>query len=219
MLIEPSQLLLFMIAGWVLNLTPGPDVLYIISRALRGGRRAGFAAVAGISAGCLVHVALASLGLGMLLATSATLFSAIKWIGAAYLLWVGVRLLRNPGVPAALQEQVGAATDSAVTANGWQIFAGGFLTNVLNPKVVLFFLAFLPQFIAPSVQNKTLAFAVLGIVFTVNALPINAVYVLLADRMRSSRWAARGMQWLDRVAGALFIGFGLRLALTARPTP
>ena len=217
MLIEPSQLLLFMLAGWVLNLTPGPDVLYVVSRTLRSGRRAGFIAVAGIITGCLVHVTLASLGLGMLLATSATLFTAIKWIGAAYLLWVGVRLLRNPGVPATLQDGVDAANHPAGT--GWQVFAGGFLTNVLNPKVVLFFLAFLPQFIAPSVQNKTLAFALLGIVFTFNGLPVNALYVLLADRMRTSRWAARGMQWLDRVAGVLFIGFGLRLALTARAMP
>lgn len=216
MLIEPAQLLLFMLAGWVLNLTPGPDVLYIVSRSLRGGRRAGFAAVVGISAGCLVHVALASLGLGMLLATSATLFIAIKWIGAVYLLWVGTRLLRSRTAPVALQ----AGGDAAGGAGSWwQVFAGGFLTNVLNPKVVLFFLAFLPQFIAPSVQDKTLAFAVLGIVFTVNALPVNTLYVLLADRMRSSRWAARGMQWLDKVAGVLFIGFGVRLALTARPLP
>ncbi|MNV22936.1 Homoserine/homoserine lactone efflux protein [compost metagenome] len=217
MLIEPSQLLLFMLAGWVLNLTPGPDVLYVVSRTLRSGRRAGFTAVAGIITGCLVHVTLASLGLGMLLATSATLFTAIKWIGAAYLLWVGVRLLRNPGAPATLQDGVDADNNPAGT--GWQIFAGGFLTNVLNPKVMLFFLAFLPQFIAPSVQNKTLAFAMLGIVFTFNGLPVNAVYVLLADRLRTTRWAARGMQWLDRVAGVLFIGFGLRLALTARAMP
>jgi len=214
MLIAPPQLLLFMLAGWLLNLTPGPDVLYIISRALRGGRRAGFAAVAGISCGCLVHVVLASLGLGVLLATSALLFSAIKWIGAGYLLWVGVRLLRAPA-PAVLPGAAEAAAD--VPASGWQVFAGGFLTNVLNPKVVLFFLAFLPQFIAPSVQHKALAFALLGLVFTVNALPVNAAYVLLADRMRSSRWAARGMQWLDKLAGVLFIGFGVRLALAARP--
>ena len=216
-MIEPSQLLLFMLAGWVLNLTPGPDVLYIISRSLRGGRRAGFAAIAGISAGCLVHVALASLGLGMLLATSATLFSAIKWIGAAYLLWVGVRLLRSKGGPDTLQEGVDATSGGA--GSWWQVFAGGFLTNVLNPKVVLFFLAFLPQFIAPSVQNKPLAFALLGLIFMVNALPINAAYVLAADRVRSSSWAARGMPWLDKLAGVLFIGFGVRLAMSARPMP
>ncbi len=216
MLIEPSQLLLFVLAGWLLNLTPGPDVLYIVSRALRGGRRAGFAAIAGISCGCLVHVALASLGLGMLLATSAALFTAIKWIGAAYLLWVGVRLLRSSGGP---DFQADVAVTDGRAGSWWQIFAGGFLTNVLNPKVVLFFLAFLPQFIAPTVQNKALAFAVLGLVFTVNALPVNAAYVLLAERVRSSSWAARGMRWLDKVAGALFIGFGLRLALTARPVP
>ncbi len=216
MMIEPSQLLLFMLAGWVLNLTPGPDVLYIISRSLRGGRRAGFAAVAGISAGCLVHVALASLGLGVLLATSTTLFMVIKGVGAAYLLWVGVRLLLAKGSPDTLQQGVDA---SAGAGSWWQVFAGGFLTNVLNPKVVLFFLAFLPQFISPSVQNKTLAFAMLGLIFTVNALPITTLYVLAADRMRSSRWAARGMQWLDKVAGVLFIGFGVRLAMTARPMP
>ncbi len=217
MLIEPAQLLLFVLAGWVLNLTPGPDVLYVVSRSLRGGRRAGVAAVAGISAGCLVHVALASLGLGVLLATSAALFVAIKWAGAAYLLWVGVRLLRSKAGPATLQAGVDAAGGGA--GSWWQVFAGGFLTNVLNPKVVLFFLAFLPQFIAPSVEDKTLAFALLGFVFTINALPVNALYVLLADRMRGSRWAARGMKWLDKVAGVLFIGFGVRLALSARPMP
>lgn len=216
MMIEPSQLLLFMLAGWVLNLTPGPDVLYIISRSLRGGRRTGFAAVAGISTGCLVHVALASLGLGVLLATSATLFMVVKGVGAAYLLWVGVRLLLAKGGADTLQQGVDAGGGAG---SWWQVFAGGFLTNVLNPKVVLFFLAFLPQFIAPSVQNKTLAFAMLGLIFTVNALPITALYVLAADRMRSSRWAARGMQWLDKVAGVLFIGFGVRLALSARPVP
>ncbi|MCL7715389.1 LysE family translocator [Stenotrophomonas mori] len=216
MLIEPGQLLLFVVACWLLNLTPGPDVLYIVTRALRGGRRAGFLAVAGISAGCLVHVAVASLGLGVLLATSATLFIAIKWIGAAYLLWVGVRMLRADAAP--VLPAAGAAP-LAAAGSPWQVFAGGFLTNVLNPKVVLFFLAFLPQFIAPSEQNKTLAFALLGGVFIVNSVPVNASYVLLADRMRSSRWAARGMRWLDRVAGVLFIGFGMRLALSTRPLP
>ena len=216
--IEPSQLLLFILAGAMLNLTPGPDVLYIVSNALRDGRRAGLVAVVGISCGCLVHVAIASLGLGVMLATSAMLFTVVKVIGAAYLLWIGFRLLRSPA-PASLTDAAVAAAGTTVR-NGslWKVFAGGFLTNALNPKVALFFLAFLPQFIAPSVQNKALAFALLGLVFALNSLPVNAGYALLADRMRRSRWADRAMQGLDRVAGVLFIGFGLRLALSARPT-
>lgn len=212
---EPSQLLLFLLAGWVLNLTPGPDVLYIISQSLRRGRKAGFAAVAGISAGCLVHVLVAALGVGMLLAASATAFTVLKWVGAAYLLWSGLRLLRTPAGQSPLATDAGAAV---VPGSLWQVFAGGFLTNVLNPKVVIFFLAFVPQFIAPQVENKSLAFAALGLLFTVNALPVNAAYVLLAGWARRSAAVARGMHWLDRLAGVLFIGFGLRLAMTARPS-
>lgn len=212
---EPSQLLLFLLAGWVLNLTPGPDVLYIISQSLRRGRQAGFAAVAGISAGCLVHVLVAALGVGMLLAASATAFTVLKWVGAAYLLWSGLRLLRTPAGQSPLHTDAGGAGQ---TGSLWKVFAGGFLTNVLNPKVVIFFLAFVPQFIAPQVENKSLAFALLGLLFTVNALPVNAAYVLLAGWARRSAAVARGMHWLDRLAGVLFIGFGLRLAMTARPS-
>lgn len=212
---EPSQLLLFLLAGWVLNLTPGPDVLYIISQSLRRGRKAGFAAVAGISAGCLVHVLVAALGVGMLLAASATAFTVLKWAGAAYLLWSGLRLLRTPAGQSPLHTDAGGVGE---TGSLWRVFAGGFLTNVLNPKVVIFFLAFVPQFIAPQVENKSLAFAVLGLLFTLNALPVNAACVLLAGWARRSAAVARGMHWLDRLAGVLFIGFGLRLAMTARPS-
>lgn len=212
---ESSQLLLFLLAGWVLNLTPGPDVLYILSQSLRRGRKAGFVAMAGISAGCLVHVVVAALGVGMLLAASATAFSVLKWAGAAYLLWSGLRLLRTPAGQSPLATDAGAAV---VPGSLWQVFAGGFLTNVLNPKVVIFFLAFVPQFIAPQVENKSLAFAALGLLFTVNALPVNVAYVLLAGWARRSAAVARGMHWLDRLAGVLFIGFGLRLAMTARPS-
>ncbi|GAB2492846.1 LysE family translocator [Pseudoxanthomonas sangjuensis] len=212
-MIEPAQLLVFMLAGWLLNLTPGPDVLYIVSQSLRSGRRAGAIAVAGISVGCLVHVAVAALGLGALLATSAALFNVVKWAGALYLLWVGLRLLRSPSPPAAVEAPVREAAAGSLR----QVFAGGFLTNVLNPKVALFFLAFVPQFIAPSAHDKTLAFAFLGVVFIVNSLPVNFGYVLLAGWTRRSRVVARGMHWLDRMAGVLFIGFSARLALAARP--
>jgi len=207
---DASQLLLFMAAGWLLNLTPGPDVLCIVSTSLRHGARAGAVAALGIFAGCFVHVAIATVGLGALLATSATAFTALKWIGAAYLLVMGVRLLRAPA-PAPGQTPPAAFEPAPLG----RVFRNGFLTNVLNPKVALFFLAFLPQFIDPATPNKTIAFLLLGLIFSINALPVTLGYAALAA------WAAprlqRAMTALDRVAGALFIGFGLRLAFTDAP--
>jgi len=207
------QLLLFIAAGWLLNLTPGPDVLYIVSNSLRGGARAGMVAALGIFAGCFVHVAIATVGLGALLAASAMAFTVVKFIGAAYLLWMGVRLLRA-STPGWTPEAAPAEPDLR------RVFRRGFLTNVLNPKVALFFLAFLPQFIAPDASHKTLAFLALGVLFSVNALPVTLGYAWLAawaaDRVSLVR---RAMHWLDRAAGVLFIGFGLKLALTDHPAP
>ena len=208
---DTSQLLLFIAAGWLLNLTPGPDVLYIVTSALRSGARAGAVAALGIVSGCFVHVFAAAVGVSALLATSASAFTALKWIGAAYLLWMGVRLLRSKAAPLELN----AGTSEV---NLWRVYRRGFLTNVLNPKVALFFLAFLPQFIAPDAADKTLAFLALGLLFSVNALPVTLGYAWL------SAWAARrvvrvrrAMHWMDRASGLLFIGFGVRLALTDAP--
>lgn len=218
MIIEPQQLLVFIAAGWLLNLTPGPDVLYIVSNALRSGARAGLVAGLGITAGCFVHVFAAAVGVGALLSASATAFTVLKWAGAAYLLWMGVRMLfsrAGGGNGAAI-----AAARSAppLAASLRSVFLGGFWTNVLNPKVALFFLAFVPQFIAPGTDNKALAFVLLGVLFNVNAIPVNAGWALAAAWMaRRAGAIQRGMHWLDRVAGAMFIGFGLRLALTDRP--
>lgn len=207
------QLLLFMAAGWLLNLTPGPDVLYIVTNALKSGVRAGLVAALGIVSGCFVHVAAAAVGVSALLATSATAFTVLKWVGAAYLLWMGIRLLRSKSVPLELR------ADPAGDVDLWRIYRRGFLTNVLNPKVALFFLAFVPQFIAPGTENKALAFLLLGVIFNLNSLPINFGYAWL------SAWAARrvhavqrAMHWLDRTAGVLFVGFGVRLALSDNPT-
>jgi len=217
-IIEPQQLLVFIAAGWLLNLTPGPDVLYIVSNALRSGARAGLVAGLGITAGCFVHVFAAAVGVGALLSASATAFTVLKWAGAAYLLWMGVRMLfsrAGGGNGAAI-----AAARSAppLAASLRSVFLGGFWTNVLNPKVALFFLAFVPQFIAPGTDNKALAFVLLGVLFNVNAIPVNAGWALAAAWMaRRAGAIQRGMHWLDRVAGAMFIGFGLRLALTDRP--
>lgn len=207
------QLLLFIAAGWLLNLTPGPDVLYIVSNSLRGGARAGMVAALGIFAGCFVHVAIATVGLSALLAASAMAFSVVKFIGVAYLLWMGVRLLRSTA-PGWTPEV------APVGSNLRRVFRRGFLTNVLNPKVALFFLAFLPQFIAPDASHKTLAFLALGVLFSVNALPVTLGYAWLAawaaDRVSLVRHT---MHWLDRAAGVLFIGFGLKLAMTDHPAP
>jgi RhtB (resistance to homoserine/threonine) family protein len=205
------QLLLFIAAGWLLNLTPGPDVLYIVTNALRSGVRAGIVAAFGIVSGCFVHVFAAAVGVSALLATSATAFMVLKWIGAAYLLWMGVRLLFSKATPLDLRA-------GQVEPDLRRVFYRGFLTNVLNPKVALFFLAFVPQFIAPDAPNKALAFLWLGLIFNINSLPINFGYAWLAA------WAARrvhavqrAMHWMDRTAGLLFIGFGLKLALTDNP--
>ena len=213
-IIEPHQLLMFIAAGWLLNLTPGPDVLYIVSNALRSGTRAGIVAGLGITAGCFVHIFAAAVGVGALLAASATAFTVLKWAGAAYLLWMGVCMLLsrpsgNGGIAA-----VPAATAQPLS----KVFLGGFWTNVLNPKVAIFFLAFVPQFIAPGADNKALAFVLLGVLFNVNAIPVNAGWALAASWMaRRAGAIQRGMHWLDRVAGAMFIGFGLKLAFTDRP--
>lgn len=208
---------LFIMAGLLLNLTPGPDVLYIVTHALRSGARTGIIAGLGITAGCFVHAFAAALGVGALLATSAAAFGLLKWAGAAYLLTVGVKLLLSrPGaspLAAAAQAQAPAA-DSL-----WRVFTGGFWTNVLNPKVAIFFLAFVPQFIAPGAANPTWLFLALGVLFNVNALPVNIGWALAAAWMaRRASLVQRSMHWLDRVAGALFMGFALKLALTDNPS-
>lgn len=215
---ETTQLLVFIAAGWLLNLTPGPDVLFIVSRALKHGVRAGMVAALGIVSGCFVHVLAAALGVGALLATSATAFTVLKWAGAAYLMWMGVKLLRSPGSPLAVSmPSDGAPAASAV--NVWQVFRQGFLTNVLNPKVAIFFLAFVPQFIAPDATSKVTAFLMLGLLFNVASLPINLGYAWLAG-WASQRMGTvqRLMRHMDRVAGLMFIGFGVRLALTDNPS-
>ena len=206
-----DQIGLFIAAGILLNLTPGPDVLYIVTHALKSGWRAGAVAALGITAGCFVHVTAAALGLSALMATSATAFTVLKWIGAAYLLWMGIRLLMSKATPLDL-------TAGLSEVNLWRVYRRGFLTNVLNPKVAIFFLAFVPQFIAPEAPNKVLAFLLLGLIFNLNSLPINIGYAWVAAwAARRVQTVQRAMHWMERAAGLLFVGFGLRLALTDNP--
>ena len=214
---EPTQLLMFIVAGWLLNLTPGPDVLYIVSSALKSGVRAGVVAALGIVSGCFVHVFAAALGVGALLAASATAFSVLKWAGAAYLMWMGIKLLLAKGGGSAVVPAGVSAEE--VSVDLWRVFRQGFLTNLLNPKVALFFLAFVPQFIAPGTEDKVTAFLLLGLLFNVNSLPINFGYAWLAGwASRRVGTVQRAMHWMDRAAGLMFIGFGLKLALSDHPS-
>ena len=215
-MIAIDHLGLFIVSGVVLNLTPGPDVLFIVNQALRGGVRPGIVAALGITAGCFVHVAAAALGVGALLATSATAFHVLKWLGVAYLMWVGIKLLgarRSSAVPLEAEPVMSTASWA------WRaVFWRGFATNVLNPKVALFFLAFVPQFIPPDAADPALMFVVLGAIFNLNGLLVCVAWALVAAWL-SGRVAQvqRAMRWLDRVAGVLFVGFGLKLALSDAP--
>lgn len=211
-----DPLLLFIAAGLLLNLTPGPDVLYIVTQSLRSGARAGVVAALGITAGCFVHIFAAAVGVSALMAASSTAFTLLKWAGAAYLVYVGLRMLLAR-TPSAINLE--AATKGNTGASDLKgIFFRGFWTNALNPKVALFFLAFVPQFIAPEVEHKALAFLLLGLLFNFNGLWINIGWALVAAWM-ATRMAAvqRRLQGLERLAGWLFIGFGVKLALTDNP--
>jgi threonine/homoserine/homoserine lactone efflux protein len=214
---DTAHLLVFIAAGWLLNLTPGPDVLYIVNNGLKSGVRAGIVAALGIVSGCFVHVFAAAFGVGALLATSATAFTVLKWVGAAYLVWMGVKLLLARGGASPM-----APTPTTLViqpANLRSIYQRGFLTNVLNPKVALFFLAFVPQFIAQDAPNKVAAFLLLGLLFNINSLPINFGYAWLAAKAaKRLHTVQRAMHWMDRVAGLMFVGFGLKLAMSDNPS-
>ena len=190
-----DHLLIFIAAGLLLNLTPGPDVLYIVSHALRSGARAGMVAALGISAGCFVHITAAALGVSALMAASSTAFSLLKWAGAAYLIYVGLRLLFAKAPLAAIDSGAASARPTGATAMK-PIFFQGFWTNALNPKVALFFLAFVPQFIAPGVENKALAFLLLGLLFNFNGLWVGLGWALAAASLaRRAIALQRGMAW------------------------
>lgn len=215
-----QHLLFFIAAGLLLNLTPGPDVLYIVTNALRSGARAGVVAAFGITAGCFVHIFAAAVGVSALMAASNLAFTALKWAGAAYLVYVGLRMLLAKRV----SEDSNATNLIAGSAREtWgrglkSIFFQGFWTNTLNPKVALFFLAFVPQFITADIDNKPLAFLLLGLVFNFNGLWVNMGWALAAAWMARRLGAVqRGMHALERAAGVMFIGFGLKLAFSDKP--
>jgi len=200
---------LFILSGLLLNVAPGPDTAYIVGRSVQIGWRGGVAAALGISTGCLVHVFAAAAGLSALLMTSSALFALVKWVGAAYLCFLGITMLLSR-TPAAPTSGPSAAAPVLLRRVFWQ----GALTNVINPKVALFFLAFLPQFVAAEAPHKGLAFLLLGLIFIFNAtlwcLLVAAFAARAASRVRQS---GRAMVWVNRALGGLFVVLGARLAL------
>lgn len=203
-----QDLWLFVVSGLLLNITPGPDSLLIMARSASQGFKAGAAAVLGICTGTCVHIAAAAIGLSALLATSAEAFLLIKLVGAAYLLYIGVQMLRT-------RASTGTSAQPPAPASFGTIFRQGLLTNVLNPKVALFFLAFLPQFVAPAAENKALTFLFLGAIFNFNGmlwcLLLAWSSAVAAQKVKTSNAVKL---WLNRTVGALFIALGIKLALS-----
>jgi threonine/homoserine/homoserine lactone efflux protein len=202
------ELWLFVVSGLLLNITPGPDTAYIIGRSMQLGWRGGAAAALGISSGCLVHVLGAAIGLSALLMASSAAFLAVKLVGAAYLVLTGLQMLLSRVKPIA--DMTGQGGETSI----WRIFWQGTLTNILNPKVALFFLAFLPQFVAADAPHKALAFLLLGVIFIVNGtlwcLGVAAFAARAAGRIRQS---AGVITWINRSLGGLFIYLGFRVAM------
>jgi threonine/homoserine/homoserine lactone efflux protein len=203
-----NELWLFIASGLLLNVTPGPDTVYIVGRSLQLGWRGGVVAVLGIGAGCLLHMFAAAIGLSALLAASSAAFTLVKWAGAAYLCFTGVKmLLARAALPAA------AAATAAGTISLRQVFVQGVLTNALNPKVALFFLAFLPQFVATDSPHKAAAFVLLGLIFIFNGtLWCLGVAVFTAGAASRVRKSGRAFAWINRGLGGLFVYLGIRIA-------
>jgi threonine/homoserine/homoserine lactone efflux protein len=197
---EPGTLLLFALASTTLIAIPGPNALYIAARSLSHGRAAGVASALGVEAGTLVHVAAAAAGLSALIASSDLAFNAIRYLGVAYLLFLGIRALRGAG---------DAGVPQAGRSSLRRAFAEGLLVNVLNPKVALFFLAFLPQFTDPGQGSLAVQTLSLGALFFGIALAMDLIYALAASAVRTRvPWGSDAARRRERITGAIYITLG-----------
>ena len=210
MLPDSSHLALFLSTAIVLLLIPGPAVLYIVAQSVEHGRRAGLTAVGGIHVGSTVHVAAATVGLSALLVSSALAFSAVKLVGAAYLIFLGIqRLLGRDG---------GGEARTARELHLGRIFRQGIVVNVLNPKTALFFFAFLPQFVDPS-RSAAPQIAVLGLIWIAIGLASDGMYAVLSGTVGTAVRSRPGFARVQRVVtGFVLIGLGVAAALTGRRT-
>lgn len=202
--------LTFLAAAFLLNITPGPDLGFILAHTIRGGRTCGFAAMIGVWTGAFCHVLFAAAGLSAILAASATAYTAVKYLGAAYLLWLGIQALRSRG-SFSLDNTAGAAVSPG------KVFLQGAFIDLLNPKVAIFFLAFLPQFVVPGAGSAPLQLLFHGVLIILVAAFIEPFFVLLAHRVSTGlRQSPRFCTWMDRSLGGFFLLLGVRLATSER---
>ncbi|MFC6380269.1 LysE family translocator [Psychrobacter glacincola] len=203
----------FILAAILLNVTPGTDSMYIITRSMSQGQTAGFYSVLGITSGILVHTLLAAFGLSVLLASSPLAFTLVKYIGASYLCYLGFKMLTSKQTPllaSNAHDEKKMAT--AQSLDRWQIYKQGVITNTFNPKVALFFLAFFPQFINPSYTNSMLSFLILGLTFATTGFIWCSCLALLASKFSENLRKNPTIEViLNRISGVIFIGMGIKL--------
>ena len=208
MLISPEQFIGFLSAALLITISPGPDNLMVLSVGVSRGRRQGMVFGIGCALGCLSHTVLAALGVSALIAASPTAFGALKIIGGAYLVWLGIGALRSRG-------GARVAHTSLPDESLGRLFAKGLLANAINPKVVLFFLSFLPQFVAAERGDVSWQTAQLGLLFTAQAAVLFSLLGYFSGAVGAwiNRHPGAGT-WMDRVAGAVFVGLGLKLIIS-----
>ncbi|HKC35222.1 MAG TPA: LysE family translocator [Chitinophagaceae bacterium] len=209
-MITVNDFLIFAFASLMLNITPGNDMLYVATRSTSQGVKAGIVSALGIAGGCIVHLLAAVVGLSAIIANSATAFNIIKWVGAAYLIYLGIRSFLS-------KQNKFTINDGIEKKSLSRLFWQGVLTNVLNPKVALFFLAFLPQFIHPETGNTALQILLLGLWFNFSGTIVNIIVAMLFGKL--GNWLADKqtfIKWQNKVTGLLLVGLGIKVALSSK---
>lgn len=200
---------IFIVSSILLNITPGSDTIYILSRSIFQGQKAGVMSVYGIVSGSLVHTLLAGLGLSLILMQSALAFNIVKWIGAAYLIWLGIRSIMA-------KQEASPSIQAVTTQSNRKIYFQGMMTNVLNPKVALFYLAFIPQFVSPEQTYGAIPFILLGLTFSTTGILWCMLLVLFSSKMAKRLQSSRISTYMNKITGGIFILLGLNLLRTSR---
>ncbi len=200
---------IFILSSILLNITPGSDTIYILSRSIFQGKKAGIMSVYGIVSGSLVHTLLAGLGLSLILIQSALAFNIVKWIGAAYLIWLGVRSIMA-------RHEDNPSMQAVESQSNRKVYLQGMMTNVLNPKVALFYLAFIPQFVSPEQTYGAIPFILLGLTFSTTGILWCMLLVLFSSKMAQRLQSSRISTYMNKITGSIFILLGLNLLRTSR---